>query len=119
MPTLESLVLLTGVACLLLHELDAIHQAEWRFFFTWTGMSDERAYRLFTALHLPLFVLILANLASPAFQIGLDSFMIGHAVAHLLLRRHPLIRFRSPFSWLWIGGAGLLGGLHLLLLAVG
>jgi hypothetical protein len=102
------------VAVLLVHELDAIRQHEWRFFFAPVTISDESAYQLFTALHVPLFAVILVYASSPVFQIGFDVFAIVHLLLHLGLRNHPLIEFDSWFSWVWILGASLLGALHLL-----
>ncbi|MDX2163421.1 MAG: DUF6713 family protein [bacterium] len=112
---METAFLLTGLAALINHELDAIQQQEWRFFLGWTGLSDASAYRLFTAAHLPLMVGILAALPDARFQIGFDAFLILHAVAHFALRRHPAIHFNTGFSRLWIYGGAALGLVHLVL----
>lgn len=103
-----------GFSVLLLHELDAIQQQEWRFFFSWTGMSDTTAYRLFVAAHLPLILGLLAGMGQPIVQYGLAIFLILHAGAHTLLREHPLLRFNSLFSRLWIYGGAAAGALFLL-----
>lgn len=105
------------VVCLMVHELDAIHRHEWRFFVFLRPFSDPTAYHIFTAAHAPLLVLVLWNLHSPAFQVGLDVFALVHAGLHWTLRHHPRLEFRTWFSWLWIAGAALLGLLHLILLA--
>lgn len=114
---MEQIIFLHGVAFLLLHELDAIERQEWRFFFGWTGLGDQNAYRLFTAAHLPLFGLILASLPDTRFQVGMDIFLVLHALAHYLLRNHRLIRFNNRFSQVWIYGGAALGIIHLLLSA--
>lgn len=106
---------MAAFAFLLLHELDAIRQGEWRFFFSWAGLADDAAYRLFTVLHLPLLIWMLWALPAPGFQLGLDSFLLLHALAHFALRRHPLLTFNGWFSWLWIYGGAALGLIHLLL----
>jgi hypothetical protein len=106
---IETLSFMTGLAALLLHELDAIQQEEWRFFLGWTGMSDETAYRIFVAAHLPLFVAILLLLNDPGFRLAMAAFLVLHAVVHFALRRHPLIRFNDGFSRLWIYGGAALG----------
>lgn len=111
-----SLLFLVNIALLNAHELDAIQQHEWRFFPFLRPFSDATAYRIFVAAHVPLLVLILANLESRPFQIGLDVFLIVHAGLHYALRNHPLITFNNPFSRLWIYGAALVSALHLLLL---
>lgn len=121
-PAIETgllLLYLVTVAFLIAgHELDAIQQQEWRFFFPSPLFSDQTAYRLFTALHVPLVVLILWQLHSIPFQIGFDLFTIIHAGLHWGLRNHPKIQFNNWFSHLWIFGAALLGALHLVLLQV-
>lgn len=113
--TPDDLIFLSAVAFLFAHELDAMQQREWRFFFARIPVSDDAAYRLFTGLHVPLFVLILWGLPQPGFRLGFDLFLIVHAGLHWLLRRHPLIAFNSGFSRLWIFGAALLGAAHLVL----
>ena len=116
METWTSLLFILNVTFITMHELDAIYQHEWRFFFAPTSLSDEAAFRLFTALHVPLLVLILWNLQSVPFQMGFDIFLIIHAGLHWLLRNHPLITFNNWFSRIWIFGAAFLGTIHLILL---
>ncbi|MDZ4770812.1 MAG: DUF6713 family protein [Chloroflexota bacterium] len=111
------LLFLLVIAWLITHELDAIHRREWRFFLDPARVSDTLGYRIFTAAHIPLFVLILANLDVPSVQITLDLFVIFHAGLHWVLRAHPNLEFRNAFSSVWIYGAAPLGALHLLLLA--
>lgn len=110
---MTDILFLSGVCALIIHELDAIQQGEWRFFLGWTGMSDQTAYRLFTAAHFPLLIWILTSLSARPFQIGMDIFLVAHALAHTILRNHPLIRFNTRFSQLWIYGGALAGLAHL------
>ncbi len=116
METTNDWLFLITVAFLLNHELDAIRKHEWRFFFALVPINDNRAYQLFTVIHVPLFVLILWNLSSTGFQAGFDVFMIVHALVHWLLRNHPKINFNDLFSRFWVFGGALLGAIHLLLL---
>jgi len=104
---------LTVLSFLFVHELDAIRKREWRFFFARVPVSDESAYRIFTALHAPLFVAILWYVGSPALQVGVDAFAILHGFVHLGLRNHPKVAFDSRFSRFWIFGGALLGAVHL------
>lgn len=113
--TADTLFLL-GVVFLLIHELDAVQQGEWRFFFAWLRASDETKTRLFNAAHVPLLLLVLANLATPSFQLGLDIFLVAHAGIHWVLRHHPLIAFNNRFSRIWIFGGALLGLAHAIML---
>jgi len=115
----EPLFMLNIAFLAIAHELDAIQQHEWRFFFAYIPVSDETAYRIFTALHVPLFVWIGLNWQVEAFQIGFDLFMVAHAAVHWLLRHHPLITFDSWFSRLWIFGGAFLGIIHLGVIFVG
>lgn len=101
------------VALMLIHELDAIHQHEWRFFFGWSRLSDQAQYRLFTALHLPLFLLVLVGLYDVGFQFWFDLFVIVHAGLHFVLRRHPAITFNNGFSRLWIYGGAAVAAVQL------
>jgi hypothetical protein len=115
MVSASEILFLSVVSFLLVHELDAIRKQEWRFFFAPLSVRDETAYLTFTALHAPLFVVVLAFIDSPAFQIGFDAFAIVHGFLHLGLRNHPLVEFDSWFSRVWIFGGSLLGGFHLIL----
>lgn len=117
MENLVELLFIVNLSFLIVaHELDAIKQHEWRFFFALTPLSDQAAYRLFTIIRIPLFVFIIWNLQSYWFQIGFDIFLILHAGIHWLLRNHPMIKFNSWFSRLWIFGGALLGAIHIILL---
>jgi hypothetical protein len=113
------LLFVAAFAGLLIHEMDAIRCGEWRFFFQKVPLSDASAYRLFTAAHAPLVILILVWMEEPALQITLDIFLIAHAGLHWWLRNHPLLDFSNWFSAIWIYGAAILGALHLVMLAVG
>jgi hypothetical protein len=113
MSTVSQMLFLTVVSFLFVHELDAIRQREWRFFFTPLSVSDETAYRIFVSLHAPLFVLVLWFVESPLVQLGLNAFIIVHGFLHLRFRNHPLIRFDSWFSRFWIFGGASLGAIHL------
>lgn len=105
--------IVVGLSALLLHEMDAIQQQEWRFFFIWTGMSDRAAYRWFIVAHLPLIAGLLMGLHIIPVQHGLAIFLLLHAVAHTLLRHHPLINFNNVFSRIWIYGGAVAGALFL------
>jgi hypothetical protein len=118
---LSSPLFLLGCAFLLTHELDAVRCEEWRIFPILSALRERSGYLVFTALHIPLFALLLWAFASAdtiqrGIVVGLDSFFVIHLLLHLILRDHPGNRFNSAFSWLLFGGAGLCGALDLLLL---
>ena len=50
---------LLGFCFLLVHEMDAIRCREWRVFPVTSKMGDEAGYIAFTAVHVPLYALLL------------------------------------------------------------
>ncbi|GAB4512645.1 MAG: hypothetical protein OHK0046_12500 [Anaerolineae bacterium] len=110
------LVFFAALGLLVAHELDAVLHQEWRFFPFLKPFDDVTAYRIFVLAHVPLLILILANLDSRGFQVGMDAFLIIHAGLHVILRHHPDLDFNNAFSMSVILGAGMMGVLHLLLL---
>lgn len=109
--------LLVGFCFLLVHEMDAIRCREWRIFPVTSRMGDEAGYRAFTALHLPVYALLLWGLlggTNPVLVHALDLFLVVHALLHVLSRNLPDNQFRSAFSWLWILGAAAFGAQDLL-----
>lgn len=105
-----------GLGLLFTHEMDAIRCREWRLFVFLPQLKEPIAYRLFTALHIPLYGFLLQELVRgpvTALVIGLDIFFIIHVVLHILFRWHSAYEFTSWFSWLLIIGAGLCGLLDL------
>lgn len=108
-----------GFCFLLVHEMDAIRCKEWRIFPVTSRMEDESGYRAFTAVHVPLYALLLWALfggdgTNPWLVAGLDVFFVVHVLLHLIYINHPEYRFRSTFSWTLILGTGILGALDLI-----
>lgn len=114
---MPSIFFTLGLSLLLTHEMDAVRAREWRLFIGLAALPEEAAFRLFTALHIPLYALLLWALAGgpPAgLIVALDAFMVIHAGLHWLFRRRPAYEFRSWFSWAIIVGAAACGALDLL-----
>ena len=109
-----ALLFLSNLVWIMVHELDAIYQGEWRFFNIPFQLEDDLAYRVFTILHVPLFIMLIWAIPSQAFQIGFDIFVIGHAMVHWLLRNHPLITFNNWFSRLLIFAPVVTSIIHLI-----
>ncbi len=86
MPDFLLVLFLFNLSLFLLHEMDAIRRSEWRLFIVLKDMEDSKAYKVFTFLHLFLYVIILSLLFSE-YQIivfwFLDLFFIIHAILHL------------------------------------
>ncbi len=114
---MDNLFLIT-VAWFFAHELDAVLQHEWRIFFFLKPLGDVMAYRLFTAFHIPLFVLILSQIQVRQFQVLFDVFLIVHAGLHIYFRNHPQYEFNNGFSNIWIFGSVPLAALHLIMMSM-
>ncbi len=116
---METRFFFIGLALIMTHELDAIRRHEWRIFPLTFWLPERWGYLIFTAVHIPLFALLFLNLygaddINKGLVRGLDIFFIVHVVLHLLFLAHPKNEFRSAFSWVLIGGAGLSGAIDLI-----
>ena len=102
--------------------MDAVRLAEWRLFAFLSRMQEEHAYRAFTALHIPLYVVLFWGLfqngdgsINQNLVIGIDAFCVIHVFLHMLFIRHKDYQFHSFFSRFLIIGAGIAGGADILL----
>jgi hypothetical protein len=81
-------------------------------------MNEKVGELVFLFAHIPLFVWIFwclsPNTNSEIFMNGFSIFMIVHIGLHLLLLKHKNNEFKDWISWIFIIGAGIFGGLHLL-----
>ncbi len=107
-----------GFTLLLVHEMDAIRLREWKIFPLLRDLRDEAGYVAFTALHVPIYVVLFVGLfgrdgVSNTLMAGMDAFFVIHVILHLVFRNHPENRFGSAFSWALILGAGACGVLDL------
>jgi len=103
-----------GLSFILVHEMDAIRCQEWTMFPLLSRLNEKTGYFVFTAIHVPLYLLLLSALygqngLNPSPVIGLDIFFIIHVFLHVLFLRHPKNQFISVFSWIIILGAGIAG----------
>ena len=57
-------VFFAELARLFRDELDAIRRKEWRIFVSLSTLEEERAYRAFMALHIPIYLLIFIDACS-------------------------------------------------------
>lgn len=109
----------TGLAFMLTHEMDAIRCEEWTIFPGLSRLEPSVGYIVFTALHVPLYLLLFwglfasGNGLNEALIKGMDIFFMVHVLLHLLMYRHPKNKFKSVLSWSIIIGAGIGGGLDL------
>jgi len=119
MPDLLIVLFLVNLSLFFLHEMDAIRRSEWRLFIILKDIEDSKAYRVFTFIHLFLYVIILSFLFSEYQTIifwVLDIFFLIHAILHLFFERHPRNEFKNSFSRSIIYSMGILAVIHLLFL---
>ncbi|OEC01144.1 hypothetical protein GY31_12500 [Lysinibacillus sphaericus] len=119
MPDLVLALFLLNLSLFLLHEMDAIRCSEWRMFVILKDMEDEKAYKVFTLIHIVLYIIIFLLLFSQYQTIlfwTLDLFFIVHSILHLFFERHPRNNFKNAFSRAIIHLLGILSVGHLLFL---
>ena len=112
------IVFIIGLALLLVHEMDAARNMEWKMFVGLRSMEERAAYHLFVAIHIPLYCVALFFLLSEYYVVAwvlVDLFVIAHALIHILFRKHKENQFNA-FSHSVIYAAGACGFLHLSLL---
>ena len=99
-----------------LHEMDAIRAKEWKMFVILKDMDDDRAFKTFTILHLPLYAILLYSFVSHHIIsfIIIDVFLIIHSILHFFFEKHPNNNFTNMYSRMIIYPMGILGVLHLL-----
>lgn len=117
--TVKENVFYLALASLLTHELDAVANHEWRILPLLKALPETLGMSLFIGLHVPLFALLLALVASdrPAVRqlsrFGVCIFLILHAGLHAAFIGQPGYEFSSAVSHLLIFGGSLVGGLYL------
>lgn len=110
------------ITLLLIHEMDAIRTKEWRMFIVLKDMPDEKAYKIFTLAHIPLyfiaiFVMVRGGiLANTVLYYVIDIFMLGHTIIHFCFKKNPNNGFTSIFSKGIICVLGFLAVIHICLL---
>lgn len=110
------MLFIVNLSLLLVHEMDAVRNREWRMFAVLKNMADEKACRVFILAHIPLYIAVLLMLMSPAQQIlfyTLDIFLIFHTAIHFGFRQHKNNAFTSVFSKMLIYGMGVVSVVHL------
>jgi len=118
----RSLLFWTGFAFLLAHELDAVAQSEWRLLPLINLLTDESAYIVFVAAHVPLVLVLIwlfthrSNTIRWRSQLAFDVFLCAHALVHWLMSGDTEYIFHSALSISMIFGGGVTGLVHLLLI---
>ena len=119
---MAEILIFTGLSLLFIHEMDAIRKKEWKMFIFLKDLDEETAYKIFTFLHIPLYLILfwgifLTNQSiNYWFSIVLNGFYIFHLFLHLLFRNHKSNKYKNWFSWFLIIGLAVIGILYFLLL---
>ena len=118
---MKIVVFYLALGTLFTHEIDAISSYEWRLLPVLSSMTDQMGMTVFLLLHIPLFAVIVALVASRnnrtrhLSRLVLSGFMLLHAILHIWFSSEPNYGFVSNVSnWLIFGGAGL-GAIYLAL----
>jgi hypothetical protein len=117
---MDTIFFFVALAFMFAHEMDAIMCREWRIFPLTSRLDDKHGYLVFTAVHVPLYLLLFWALFTSggfnhAVMRGLALFFIVHLGLHLVFLKHPRNEFKSGLSWMLIVGAALAGALALVL----
>ena len=111
----------TGFALLFTHELDAVANHEWRVLPIVNTLPDEYGFSLFLILHIPLFSILIALVASTQkkirvrSRIGISIFLVFHGVLHILFTGTHNYEFTSLLSNILIFGGALTGIIYLIM----
>lgn len=112
------------LALLATHELDAVYREEWDLLYILRSMETDPARSSFILLHIPLFAGLFfvtwnqnerVRLIS---QVGLDLFMIIHAILHYRLSSSPEYQFEPIIETITVYGAAIVAAAHLYALKI-
>ncbi|MHC1684510.1 MAG: DUF6713 family protein [Clostridiaceae bacterium] len=114
MSCLSVVLFYINISLLLVHEMDAIRCKEWRMFIFLKDMEEDTAYRIFTIVHIPLYILLILLILNEAdkFSIILDFLLILHSIVHFLFRKNKKNGFNNLFSQVIIYAMGVISILH-------
>lgn len=110
-----------GVGFLFTHELDAMSNSEWLVLPLTSWLRAEQARLAFVLVHIPLFAIVVALIASPnpnlrnKSRLAVAAFLVIHGLLHVVFAGHEHYEFASTLSQLMIFGGALYGAGYLLL----
>lgn len=107
-----------NLSLLILHEMDAIRNMEWKMFIFLKNLKEEVAYKIFSILHIPLIILVLYSLTQFMrfyffLYLIIDIFLILHMIIHYFFTDHEANKFSSSYSKFIIYLMGYLSIFHL------
>lgn len=110
-----------GISTLFTHELDAVMRTEWRLLYILKDMSDQSAYPIFVALHVPAFFLFFwlghhpIHRVQSTFRLIAAAFLVVHAGVHFYNANSPQNYFEGPLSNILIYAAAVCGLVYIVL----
>lgn len=110
-----------GLTLLICHELDAVFRHEWRILPGLSLLQDGPARTVFILIHIPAFVVLFwltghkSEIIRWRSQLGVDIFLVGHAVVHFGMSGHELYEFEPPVETITVYGGALAGFIHAIL----
>ena len=119
----RNLAFYLGLALLLTHEMDSMLNHEWRVIPLVRSLSDDTGQLVFLVAHVPLFVVVIAFIASLNLRTRrlarhiASGFFILHAGLHYLFSGHADYEFGSALSSVLIYWAALCGFVYFMLIA--
>ena len=120
MQKMKSSVFYLGLSLLFTHELDAMPNHEWRVLPLLRNVAGSVGEQAFILAHIPIFVIVLAGIASLNLKTRsmardiASGFLILHACLHFAFSEHPAYQFASALSTGLIYGAAVCGLWYLL-----
>ena len=112
---MKNIIFYLGMGTLFTHELDAMTNHEWRVLPLTSWMPDEYGALTFLLLHIPIFAVLIALVASRnekirfRSKIGISVFLIVHALFHILCSGNVNYEFVTITSNILIFGGAALG----------
>lgn len=122
---MKNIIFYIGMSTLFTHELDAIINHEWRLLPLLGWLTDEYGEIVFILIHIPLFAILIALVASTNIKtrslsrIGISIFLVIHGLLHVVFMRSTSYEFTSTLSIILIFGGALFGAAFLLLVFIG
>ena len=117
---MKSIVFYLGLALLFTHELDSMPNHEWRIMPILSSLSDATGKVVFLMAHIPIFVVVVAFVASLDQKVRFRArsifcgFLVVHALLHYVFSGNAAYEFTSLISLGLIYGAGLCGVFYFL-----
>ena len=119
---MSNILIFFGLILLFSHEMDAIRRKEWKMFIFLKDLNEETGYRVFTFLHLPLYILLFWGLfianetTAYYFALGLNIFYIIHLGLHLSFINNKNNEFKGLFSWVLLIGLAITGLVYIIVI---